>query len=157
MAKGDGMERVVYAIFKDHTAAQGAIDKLLGHGVPTDVIDLVMHEGTVDAGQLAGSAGLSRRYCFFGCLIIGGLGALVGSLVAGWFGAALGALWGVFGGAIGTAIAGGPESKKKLRDLVPQVRRGRVLVTVDISGKKQAGLDLERLLAARGALQVGMT
>lgn len=150
------MDRVVYAVFKDHATAQGAIDDMLDYGVPEEIIDFEMHEGTVDQGQLAGAAGRSRFYGFYGGLLIGALGAVVGGFVAGWLGAALGLLWGGLGGAVATAIVGGPEAKKELSDLVAQVRRGRVLLTVDISGKR-AGRDLERFLEDHGALQVGMT
>jgi hypothetical protein len=150
------MERLVYAVFQDHATAQGAVDDLLVHGVPHDVIDVMMHEGRVDEGQLAGSAGRSRRYGLVGGLVIGVLGAVVGGVVAGTSGAALGLLWGGLAGAIATAIVGGAEAKPSLTRLVEQVRGGRVLVTVDMSGKKQAGLDVERFLESHGALQVGI-
>jgi len=149
------MDRLVYAVFADHATAQGAVDELLRHGVPDSVIDLVMHEGKVVLGDFAGPATGARRYFVIGGIATAIVGAVVGGLVSGWLGAALGVLSGGMLGSIVAMISGSDEPKAKMNDLVTEVRNGRVLVTVDISGK-HVGLDCERFLENHGAMRVGM-
>lgn len=150
------MDRVVYAIFENHASAQQAVDQLLAHGVPDDVIDLVMHEGKVKEGDFAGPATEARRYGLFGGIATAIAGAVLGGLIAGGIGVALGALSGGLLGSIVASIAGGSDPKPEMDDLAAEVRKGRVLVTIDLTGK-HVGLDYERFLEDHGALRVGMT
>lgn len=150
------MDRLVYAIFEDHESAQRTVDELMAHGVPDDVIDLVMHEGTIAEGDLAGPATEARRYGLFGGIVTATAGAVLGGVVGGGPGAALGLLMGGLLGGIVASVAGGSEPKPEISELVAEVRKGRVLLTIDLASK-HVGLDCERFLEDHGALRVGMT
>lgn len=150
------MDHLVYAVFDDHDTAQGAIDALLDHGLPREVIDLTIHEHHVDAADLPAPASKSQRYALYGSVLVALLGAVAGALITG---GGIGAAFGlVTGGMFGVliAISGRTEPKPEIQDLGAQVRRGRVLVTVDASNL-HAGLDLERFFEDHGAREVGLT
>jgi hypothetical protein len=149
------MDKLVYGLFADHAGAQKAVDALLHAGVPDSVIDLVMHEGTVVRGDFAGPATGSRKYFVLGGTATAVVGAALGGLVTGWIGAALGLVVGGMLGSLVAMLSGADEPKEKLNSLVEEVRKGRVLVTIDISSRS-AGVDCERYLDEHGAVQVGM-
>ena len=151
------MDHLVYAVFADHDTAQGAIDALLDHGLPRDVIDLAIHEDHVDTADLPAPASESRRYALYGSVLIALLGAVAGALITGGgIGAAFGLVTGGMFGLLVSAISGRTEPKPEIEDLEEQVRRGHVLVTVDASNL-HAGLDLERFFEDHGAREVGVT
>lgn len=150
------MDRLVYGLFDDHDTAQRALDDLLEHGVPEDVLDLTMHEQEFVEGDFTGPATKSRRFGVIGGLATAVVGAILGGVFAGGVGAALGALSGGLLGTIVSSLAGADDAKKPLGDLVKEIREGKVLLTVDLTNHK-VGLDCERFLEEHGASRVGMT
>ncbi|MCX4247895.1 hypothetical protein [Paraliomyxa miuraensis] len=151
------MERLVYAVFDDHDTAQRAIDALLEHGVPEEVVDLALHEGHVEPADLPAPALRSRRLGLTGGAAAAAVGAVVGILVTGsGYGAGIGLLMGGMLGFLFAALFGHVEPKPEVVTLAQRVEHGRVLVTVDATSEL-AGLDLERFFGDRGAREVGMT
>jgi len=149
------MDRLVYAVFPDAVAAREAVDQLMSHGVPDDIIDVMVHEGAVREGDFSGPATMARRAGPVGGVIVGLAGATVGGIIAGLPGAGLGAIVGGLFGIIIATIAGSSEPKPKLKALTRELRRGRALVTVDLA-RRQVVLDCEHFFEQHGALRVGM-
>jgi hypothetical protein len=158
------MEKVVYALFDNHEQASAAVDEMLEHGVPKDVISVVMHEGELHVEDVQTPGTQAKRFAWAGGLAAGGVAAVLGGLVAargGMVGAgplAVAALSGAYGTLLAglvAAISGSSDAKPQIERLAGAVEKGKVLVTIDIA-KRRTAIDCEAFLERHGAHDIGM-
>lgn len=158
------MESLVYALFDNHDQAARAVDDMIGHGVPQDVISVVMHEGALHHEEVQGPGTRSRRFAVTGGLSIGAVTAVLSGLLASGAGlVGFGPLAvAIFSGGYGTllgglvaAIAGSSEARPELERLATEVEQGKVLVTVDLASRRSA-VGCETFLERHGAHHIGM-
>jgi hypothetical protein len=158
------MEKLVYGLFDDHARANAAVEEMLAHGVPKDVISVVMHEGELHVEDVPTPGTQARRFAWAGGLAAGGVAAVLGGLVAargGMVGAgplAVAALSGAYGSLLGglvAAISGSSDARPQIQRLAAEVEKGKVLVTIDVA-KRRTAIDCEAFLERHGAHHIGV-
>lgn len=158
------MENLVYGVFDSRERAIAAVEDLMRHGMPPDVMSVTMHEEDLYAEDVASPGTETRRFAITGGLVTGvvsgafsgtvmtslGMGPSVSITAAVFLG-----LGGMVLGAVGAGIVGSTEAKPELVLLRYELQHGHPLVTVDVEGKRH-GLDVEEFLLTHGARHVGM-
>ena len=159
------MENLVYGVFDTHEQAAQAVDDLTRHGIPPDVMNVMVHERELHPEDVAPPGPETRRFALTGGLVTGVVSGVFAGTVASQLGmdagtsvmgAVLLGLGGMLLGAVGAGIVGSTEAKPELEILQVELHRGHSLVTVDVEGKRH-GLEIEEFLLERGAHHVGMT
>jgi len=153
------MKYIRYALFKDMSEAQSALQEIQSGDLPNDEIVLVVHRDKLVQGDIRQSESDGNRGLRLGllCGAVGGL--LFGALLAGvhllplsimhaaFFGFLLGIIIGGLGGGLyGSGLKADPLSRlERLR------RTGNVLVTAETSGA-HAMLEVENIFKRHHAV-----
>lgn len=152
------MEKMVYALFDREDDANLAVETLLGQGLGSDLISVIMHHDDISQEDLTGKGTRTRERALLGGLLAGSIGAALGGLLLGPLGLVgagplAGFLFGVGGayGAVGGAITGSDEAQVELEPLREGLAQGKVLVTVETTNLSSAE-DVEETLRRLGGL-----
>jgi hypothetical protein len=160
------MDRLFCALFDDEPSAASAIDELVNGVVGEEVVSVVMHEGTVTHEDLGVAAGKSGRGMLQGGAIGTTIGAVLGGLIAGpagvlaggplasaLVGGATGGLYGMLAG----AISGRDGEQQALEDVKQALEAGKILVTLEIHGPKEARTQAAKILSRFGGRHITIT
>ncbi len=153
------MRHVFFALFEDGTAADAAVDELGSDQAIADRCHVEVHRGALDSESLPIGETRGKISFVHGMLLGGGAGALLGGAVLGPAGflavsaAESAVICGALGlviGALGGVLTGLSTPDSKLEQLVELMRRGAVVVTVEVERGEQE--IAEEIVRRHGAL-----
>jgi hypothetical protein len=157
------MARICYGLFDSTDQARPALEELTRHGDAHPAFAVQVHERALNPQDLPDCGTEVARNNLIAAAG-GGLIGLVGGALAGGLldvmgltfvsGAGVGLVSGVLIGILSGMMSGARSAKKALRDLAPEIARGRVLVTVAVEEHGHLRL-VEDALSRVGGRRVG--
>ena len=157
------MSRICYGLFDSTEQAQPAVTELTRGCESHPVFAVGVHETRLNPQDLPDCGTELARNNVISAFAGGAIGLVGGAVAGGAFdiigldlvsGAGIGSMTGVLIGILSGMMSGARSAKKSLRDLVPELERGRVIVTVGVDDHKLLDL-VEGTLIEAGGRRVG--